>query len=245
MSGRFPTRVVAWAVAVVLIALPVVGVLQGWFAVDRWPIRNLQVQAEYKHVSAAQIRAAVLPYVGRGFFATDLGSIQRAVATLPWVQSVEARKRWPDTLVLQVRERQPFAHWDGARLIGRDGQVFSVPGAADVSGLPQLSGPDTRMADVIDFFVHARRVLGADNLQVTGVHLSGRDSWKLDLAGGAELRVGHTRPQQRLQRFLSVYPRLAAGRTESFTYADLRYPNGFAMRWPSPAAVAPGGAPST
>ena len=29
-----------------------------------------------------------------------------AVARLPWVASVEARKRWPDTLVLQVREAE-------------------------------------------------------------------------------------------------------------------------------------------
>ena len=44
-------RFVAWCLAVALVALPIVGVLRGWFAADRWPVTRLTVQAEFKHVS--------------------------------------------------------------------------------------------------------------------------------------------------------------------------------------------------
>ena len=54
----------------------VVGVMQGWFAAGRWPVTQLKVEAEFAHVSAEQIRSAVLPSLGKGFFATDLEDVR-------------------------------------------------------------------------------------------------------------------------------------------------------------------------
>ena len=109
-------RLIAWCLAIALVALPIVGVLRGWFASERWPVTKLTVQAEFRHLGADDIRAAVRPRLGKGFFALDLDAVQKAVAALPWVESVEARKHWPDTLQLRVYERQPFAR---CREIGR------------------------------------------------------------------------------------------------------------------------------
>jgi cell division protein FtsQ len=72
---------------------------------------RLELRAEYAHVSAEQIRAAVSNHLGKGFFALELADVQDAVAKLPWVERVEARKHWPDTLSLTVYERRPFARW--------------------------------------------------------------------------------------------------------------------------------------
>ena len=133
-------RLVAWCLAVALVALPIVGVLRGWFAAGRWPVTQLTVQAEFKHVSADDIRTAVQPRLGKGFFALDLDAVQKAVAALPWVESVEARKHWPDTLQLRIYERQPFARWNDKQLISRQGLVFDAPDMADIGALPDLRG---------------------------------------------------------------------------------------------------------
>lgn len=249
MSLRLPVRALAWTAALLLVALPVVGVLSGWFAAGRWPIRQIQIESTFRHVEAAQVRAKVLPLLGHGFFATDLDAVQKTVAMMPWVASAEARKRWPDTLVVTVIERQPFAHWNGDRLISRRGQVFSVPDAALLQGLPQLYGPDTRVQDVVGFYLDVAKAFAANGQQVIGVRLSGRDSWTLSLTGGAEVVVGSEDVQQRLHRFLTVLPRLLNGHTQPFQYADLRYTNGFAVRWPpattGTGATATGGLPSS
>ena len=128
--------------ALTLVALPIVGVLNGWFASERWPVTRLAVRAEFEHVSAEQIRAAAEPGLGQGFFAMQLDQVRDAVARLPWVERVEARKRWPDTVELVVYEQQPYAHWSGGRLVNRTGQLFSVPGGELLQGLPRLAGPD-------------------------------------------------------------------------------------------------------
>jgi cell division protein FtsQ len=247
MKGSF--RLIAWCLALALVALPIVGVLQGWFAANRWPVTQLTVQAQFKHVTAQDIRAAILPKLGKGFFALDLESVQKAVAALPWVESAEARKRWPDTLILRVYERQPFARWNDKQLISRQGMVFDAPDASanDTSALPDLRGPDDRLAEVVSFYAEMRKAFGGTHLQITGVALTERGSWSATTATGAEIVIGdRDQAGRRLHRFLDVYPQLMAGHADGFAYADLRYTNGFAVRWPQPPAVNhAGGSPRT
>ena len=241
-------RLFAWCLAIALVALPVVGLLRGWFAASRWPVTRLTVQAEFRHVSAAQIRAAVLPRLGNGFFALNLEAVQQAVAALPWVESVEARKRWPDTLLLRVRERQPFARWNDRQLISRQGRVFDAPDAAALTGLPDLRGPDARLAEVVSFYADTQKAFAGTHLQIAGVTLTERGSWSVTTASGAQIVIGdRDQAGRRLHRFLDVYPQMMTGHADGFTYADLRYTNGFAVRWPqSPAAAThAGGSPRT
>ncbi|HEX7816232.1 cell division protein FtsQ/DivIB [Dyella sp.] len=243
---RGMARLVAWCLAIALVALPIVGVLRGWFAVNRWPVTELTVQAEFKHVTAEQVRSAVLPSLGKGFFALNLDAVQQSIEQLPWVESVEVRKHWPDTLLVRIYERQPFARWNGNQLISRQGAVFDVPEAGAGDGLPDLRGPDARLAEVVSFYAETQRAFTNTKLKITGVALTERGSWSLTTSSGAQIFVGdRDQAGRRLRRFLTVYPQLMAGHNDVFAYADLRYTNGFAVRWPSPATAANAGTPRT
>lgn len=243
MSATAIQRLLAWAIALTLVALPVVGLLNGWYAADRWPVRQLELQAEFANVSAEQIRAAAAPAIGIGFFAVDLAGVQKSVAQLPWVEKVEARKRWPDTLVLRVYEQRPYAHWGRSLLINRDGELFQVPGASEIQGLPRLDGPNERIAEVIAFHSAVLAEAVGSGLQVSGVSLSARGSWTVHLDSGADIIVGNEHAPERLRRFLQMYPRVAASGQGAFEYVDLRYSNGFAMKWPGAPANLPASAP--
>jgi cell division protein FtsQ len=244
MSAAAIQRLLAWAIALTLVALPVVGLLNGWYAADRWPVRQLELQAEFANVSAEQIRAAAAPAIGIGFFAVDLAGVQKSVAQLPWVEKVEARKRWPDTLVLRVYEQRPYAHWGGERLINREGQLFQVPGASEIQGLPRLDGPDERMQEVIDFHNEIVAEAAGSGLRVSGLSLSARGGWTVHLDSGADIVVGNEHARERLRRFVQMYPRVAGSGRGAFEYVDLRYSNGFAMKWPADPAAAPPALPA-
>jgi cell division protein FtsQ len=208
-----------------------VGVLQGWFAADRWPVTRLTVQAAFHHVKAEQIRAAVLPTVRNGFFALDLDQVRQAVAALPWVEAVEARKQWPGTLVLRIDEYRPWARWNGNALISRQGKLFKIPGPVPMH-LPELCGPDARLRDVIQFYAALTQTLHATQLKIAALALSKRGSWSLVTDEGERIVMGNElQARARLQRLLSVYPKLMRGHRTGFSYADLRYTNGFAVRW--------------
>jgi cell division protein FtsQ len=236
LRGTASLHLVAWAIALTLVALPLVGVLEGWFASDRWPVRQLDVRASFRHVSAAEIRAAVAPSLDKGFFAIDLDRVRAAVAALPWVGQVAVSRRWPDALAITVHEIRPIARWGNNALLGRDERVFRVPDPGVVHGLPRFRGPDDHAADVVAFYHIARQDFAPYALKVTGVDLSARGSWTLVLSDGGRVVIGNDHPEQRLARFAAALPVLMRDRNHAFVYADLRYSNGFAVRWPAAAA---------
>ena len=235
MSGHSATRLLAWALALALVALPIVGVLNGWFAADRWPVTRLSVQAEFDHVSADQIRAAAQPHLGQGFFAIHLGPLRDAIAKLPWVERVEARKRWPDTVDLVVYEQQAYARWGADRLVNRHGKLFAAAGAGGLQSLPRLSGPDDRVDDVLRFYADCQREFTGSGLVVNAIDVSPRDGWRIGLASGTTIELGREQREERLRRFLDVWPRLASSHVQPPTAIDLRYANGFAASWPAEA----------
>jgi len=112
VSGSAPLRLVSWVAALGLVALPIVGVVNGWFAADRWPFRQLKIDAEFTRVSAEQVRSAVAGSLERGFFAVDLDEVRRAVEELPWIEAAEVRKRWPDLIEVRAIERRAVAVWN-------------------------------------------------------------------------------------------------------------------------------------
>jgi cell division protein FtsQ len=235
MHGGVAMNVAAWLAALALVALPLVGVMNGWFASDRWPFRQMKIDAEFRRVNAEQVRSAAAPQLARGFFAVDLASVQRAIEQVPWVERAEVRKHWPDLLEVRVVEREAVAVWGDHRLVSRGGELFAVPGNTAPEGLPALAGPDARVADVLSFHGRINEALRGSGLQASGLVLSDRGGWTVQLANGAEIVIGRDQAEQRLARFIAALPRLDTGALALLARADLRYANGFALRLAEPA----------
>ncbi|HET7844755.1 MAG TPA: cell division protein FtsQ/DivIB [Xanthomonadales bacterium] len=238
-GGGIAMNIAAWLAALALVALPLVGVMNGWFASDRWPFRQLKIDAEFRHVNADQVRAAAAPQLARGFFAVDLGVVRAAIEQVPWVERAEVRKHWPDLLEVRLVEREAVAVWGDHRLVSRTGELFAVPGNTAPEGLPSLGGPDDRVAEVLDFHGRINVALRGSGLQASGLALSPRGGWTAQLANGAEVVIGREQPEQRFARFVAALPRLEPGALAQLARADLRYANGFALRLQEPVAPEP------
>ena len=224
-------RLLAWILALALVALPVVAVVNGWAGGAQFPLRTLRVQGELQRVDEAQLRATVLPFAKRGFFAVQPDHIQVAVSALPWVERAEVRKHWPDVLEVRISEHRPFARWGSERLLSEQGRLFPAKGIQVPPGLPQLDGPESRVADVVALYNQARERL-ANAGGVRGVALDKRGSWSLTLVDGSEVVLGRSDPDARLARFAPLLPRLAAQHPgQRLARADLRYTNGFSLTW--------------
>ena len=234
-------RMLAWTLAVMLVALPVVAVVNGWIGAERWPLRTLRLQGEVNRIDPQKLRATLLPYAAQGFFAVRLQDAQAAVAKLPWVERAEVRKRWPDVLEVRVVEHRPFARWGPDRLLSEHGQLFPAAGINLPKGLPQLDGPDSRVADVVALYNESRELFVPGGIDVRGLSLDRRGSWSLQLSDGTQVMVGNSEARLRLTRFARMLPQLLSQKQLPLARADLRYTNGFALSWtaapPRPAAL--------
>ena len=238
-------RLLAWLLAVSLVVAPVVAVINGWVGSEQWPLQRLRATGTFERVDEARLREVLLPHARDGFFAVDLDAAQAAVAALPWVESAEVRKRWPDVLEVTVTEHRPFARWGEDRLLSEQGRLFPASGIEVPAGLPHLSGPESRVQDVVELYNESRTLMAVAGLQVREVALDARGSWTLGLDGGTEVVVGRAEARARIGRFVRLVPQLLAQPAQRLTRADLRYTNGFALTWdavePQPAPVDTGG----
>lgn len=224
-------RILAWALAVALIALPVVAVLQGWIGAERWPLRTLRINDNLQQVDPAAVREAVLPYARQGFFAVRLDEAREAVSVLPWVEQAEVGKRWPDVLEVRVREHRPFARWGEGQLLSQQGRVFPADGVDVPPGLPLLHGPEARVGDVVELYQEARELFAPLGYGVRALLLDSRGSWAMVLSNGTEVVIGSHQVRTRMARFARLLPQLLAQRPHPLARADLRYTNGFALTW--------------
>ena len=230
-------RILAWTLALLLVTLPVVAVVNGWIGANHWPLRTLRVEGRLQRVDAQRLRATVLPYAAKGFFAVRLADAQAAVARLPWVEHAEVRKRWPDVLEVSIVEHRPFARWGSDRLLSEHGRLFPAQGARMPAGLPLLDGPDSRVAEVVALYNESRVLFAPGGVDVRALTLDPRGSWSLRLSNGTDVIVGSSEARLRLARFARLMPQLVSQKQQPLVRADLRYTNGFALSWPSPAAT--------
>ncbi|MCC7096384.1 MAG: cell division protein FtsQ/DivIB [Thermomonas sp.] len=225
------SRLLVWLLALALIALPVAGVVQGWWGGAYWPLRTLRVDGALQRVDRAQLRAAVLPLARRGFFAVDLAAIQGAVGKVAWVERAEVRKQWPDVIEVRIREYRPYAHWGRGRVLSERGHLFPAGTLRLPAGMPVFDGPDARVPDVVRLYNQASDQLASVG-GVHGVVLDRRGSWTITLKDGTNLVLGRNDPEQRLSRFAALLSQLQAQDPQRrLARADLRYTNGFALTW--------------
>lgn len=192
------------------------------------PLETVRFSGDMTHVSESELRRAVAPHVGGSWLAADVTPMRRAVEALPWVRAVAIRRVWPDALRITITEHEPQARWRDDGLISRRGEVFRP--ATRPKDLPALAGPEGTNEQILSTYRTLSSRLADVSLQLVGLRRDDRRSWRGELGSGTALVVGRSNPVDRVARLVAAWPKLDR-RAEAAKRVDLRYPNGFAIRW--------------
>lgn len=206
-----------YAVLFVVIHLPI------------FPLREVKVNGELHHVTREQLRLIVSRHLQGNFFTLDLEKTRDAFQKLPWVRNVSVRRRWPDRLEVLVEEHQELARWGNIALVNTHGELFM---AASDKDLPVFYGPGDGVKEVAENYQVLGSMLQSTGLKVSQVALSPRRAWQIGTNNGMVIELGRERIQERLAKFVNVYGQTLGRLSVQVRYADLRYPNGFAVRKP-------------
>ena len=115
-------------------------------------------------------------------------------------------------------------------LVNKQGELFHAASGTD---LPIFYGPNDGVIEVASQYDAFNKVLKTANLEVAMLALTPRRAWQITTNNGIVIELGRTDMQPRLEKFANVYNTTIAGLNKKITYADLRYPNGFAVRKPT------------
>jgi cell division protein FtsQ len=195
------------------------------------PVRVVGVDGEMAHLDRQRLQSVVAEAVDGGFFSVDLQRIRQQLERLPWIESASVRRVWPDTLRVRVVEQVPLAYWGDDALVSQRGEVFRPAKLPQLNGLAVLAGADADAPEITREYLRMRTLLETAGLQLQEVRVDARRAWRLRTADGVVLNLGRREVMPRLTRFVQLYPYLQRQAKRLPQRVDLRYTNGFTVRW--------------
>lgn len=199
------------------------------------PVQRIEWLGELHHFDPVGMEALLATHP-RGFFRLDLQDLSADLRQLPWVDAVELRRRWPDTLEVRIVEPIPVARWGSDRLLDRRGRIFGPVDAERWLSLPALHGEAGRQVELMMRYLDVSARLADAGLGVTGVVESPRRAWSIQLEQGGEVLMGRNGDLARLDQLVALMPILQAHNPATLARVDLRYPRGLAVAWQAPTS---------
>jgi cell division protein FtsQ len=194
-----------------------------------FPIREVKVDGQLAHVNREQIKLIVAKHLKGNFFTLDLIKTRDAFEKLPWARNVSVRRRWPDKLDVVIEEHQALARWGNIALVNTHGELFQ---AATDDELPVFYGPGDGVMEVTKSYGNYSLILNKADIKIAQVTLSPRRAWEIKTNKGLKIALGRVDMDVRLDKFARAYQSTLSQLNVKVVYADLRYPNGFAVRKP-------------
>lgn len=220
------------------VALAALGTVTWWVAHHpSWSLGRIVVDGEVEHQSEASVRAYLAPQLRGSFLTLDLQEVKRLFETLPWVRQAVVRREFPNRLHVTLQEHEAVAWWGevgGGKLVNRQGAVFEAdpdPDEQQSEAWPALTGPEGGSDRVYALYRQLQSVIGQPLSQL---ELGPSGHWQARLASGALIELGRGSSADllaRAGRFSSTITELTTrygGR--ALEAADLRYPDGYAVR---------------
>lgn len=194
-------------------------------------IKSVQVEGMFEYVQPLEVKQVAASFSQQGFLGVDVGHVKLAIEALPWVKQASVRRIWPDTLYVSVEEQTAAARWGERGLVSPDGELFFPQNVAEFLQLPVLMGPGSHGALVLTQYRRLRGLLDGHELAIAQLEQDERRAWVVTLSSGIKLLLGRKESEARLSRFIDIYPTVLMKWARTIDEVDLRYTNGFAVRW--------------
>lgn len=198
-----------------------------WF-----PIQGVKVEGRFQHISRVEIKEIVSPFLAEGYFHFNSYGLKEKLLSNVWAENVVVKRVWPNRVVIQITERQPFVRWQQNGLISTDSKIF-FPTQFDAKEwlqLPHLAGPEAMWKDIFMNYRQLQATAVKAGLAITDIVVSDRLSYEVKLAPALYVKLGREQVLPRFSRFLQAYQQLPLSTREHLSTVDMRYPDGMAIR---------------
>ncbi|MQY52278.1 cell division protein FtsQ/DivIB [Rhodocyclus gracilis] len=203
-----------------------------------FPLREAVVVSDLHELQRKDIERALAGLLRGNFFSVNLDTLRQSLEKLPWVRHAELRRRWPAGIEISIEEHRPAAYWgeNAGQLVNTYGEVFSAAYLGD-DVLPVLAGPAGTSAEALRRYGEFTRQLAPTGHRLAALTVSPRLAWQVRLDDGLLVDLGREQAKapiaQRLARFVDNYAMLHTAHRGTPVAVDMRYPNGFALRYAS------------
>jgi cell division protein FtsQ len=210
-----------------------------WVGLQAWQLWNGHQQGELiqvklvnddAKVSEAELTELLRPQLGIGFWQLDLPSIRKLVESHPWVSHAEVSRFWPSTLRVEVVEQVPVARWGEMGFVNQLGEIFYPNQGIEQKDLIRLSAVNPEPLAVLSMLKQVLELINPYGLHVAAMHRLADESWHIWLVNGDEWLLPKQEAILDLKQLLVLYGSIPKQEGTKMRI-DLRYRDGFAVKW--------------
>lgn len=216
-----------------IVSLIILGILfWGWQYIHqkgRFPVENVKVEGTYHFVSQSNLREILLPEITQGFFNIDVDQLQNQLALLPGIKSASIRRSWPNTIYVSLTEYKPIAYFNNDQLITENGFIFKPQVMNDLKPMPKFFTTKVHAKLIIKTDEQLNQLAKENKLSINQISFIG-NQWIVDLSDGLNITLGSEKINVRFEKLLKVLPQIMAN-NKPVQLIDMRYSNGFAVKW--------------
>ena len=197
-------------------------------------LREIRIDGDTEHINSPTVRTTVVGRLKGNFFTVDLDAARQSFEQMPWVRHASVRRVWPNALAVTLEEYRPLGTWGTDQLVSVDGELFTANQGELDDDLPAFDGPDGSAKEVVARYHDFQKWFASIGATPDEVTLSPRYAWTVKLSNGMQVEFGRERNQDTLmdrsKRLTAAWSAVTQRWGKDIEYADLRYPNGFAIR---------------
>ena len=195
-------------------------------------IKSVEVQGNLKYLDKAALQPIIAPFVKTNLYLLNKKSLEEEIEFNHWVYSASLTSMWPNKLIVKIHEQHPIAFWgDNEGMVNEFGEVIDVDLPQQRSQLPTLYSPFDKGREMVESYVKIRGWMEKFPVDIIKFTEDKRGSWLLKLSNGIKVKVGRKEHERRLRRFIVGYSNQLAAQVKKIDTVDLRYTNGFAVKW--------------
>lgn len=197
-------------------------------SIDRSEVENITIVGELEEAHLVLVKDRLSDL---SVSTSDVETVQKLVAELPFVHHANVRKLWPSGMEVEIELERAIAYWNNDGFISEEGEVL-ITDVLEAGDLPHFYGPDGSAFTVMTQYQQLTQLLQSHGHDIRLLRVSDRGAWSLETGAGIELLLGKEDLVARMQRFLTVASRLEEqGDVRTIERMDARYVNGVAVHF--------------
>jgi len=200
------------------------------------PIKEISISGEFDQVSAQELHRLIQDGVQGNFFTLSVKDIYQKFYALQWVEQIWVHRVWPDTINIEIREHKAVAILRGKGLLNDKGKIFSSDATQFEKRLPVFVVANEYESEAIRAYKNYDGMLSEVDVKIRQFAFDHRKSQTLFLSNNITVKLGRVNVENRLNRFIKAYKAVLSERIEKIDGVDLRYTNGFAVKWKQASA---------
>ncbi len=222
---------VVWSLLITVPLIAVVGTYKWIQNPENLTIKTVEVTGELKILDKQQLQPLIESFAKTNLYLLDDKGLEKEIENIPWVHSASMTHVWPDKLIVKIFEQQPVAFWGDDAMLAENGEIIKAVLADKKSNLPLLYSPDGKGRNMATGFLKIREMMKGFPLKLVEFKEDARGSWQIKLENDMSLKIGREHQEKRLKRFMIAYKESLKGVISKVSVVDLRYTNGFAIKW--------------